>query len=137
MHRRRTSYSGRLERLFRQKYHVLKSGRPNCRAGYLKKQQDIPVIICDQRMPGMSGTEFYKQTLDFHQDGIEYFLTGYTDIDSLMDAINSGDLSLYHQTLGSHRSTKHRGQSSEKMVASQKVQQKTSNLKWPTRNSQL
>ena len=46
-------------------------------------------------MPGMSGTEFYKQALDFHQDGIRILLTGYTDIDSLMDAINSGEIYRY------------------------------------------
>lgn len=83
-----------LERLFRQKYHVLKSVDPIAALDILK-QQDIPVIICDQRMPGMSGTEFYKQALDFHQDGIRILLTGYTDIDSLMDAINSGEIYRY------------------------------------------
>ncbi len=49
----------------------------------------IAVIIADQRMPDMTGVELLRQTLQLLPDAIRIILTGYTDVDVLMEAINS------------------------------------------------
>ncbi|MBI2059147.1 MAG: sigma 54-interacting transcriptional regulator [Nitrospirae bacterium] len=60
----------------------------------LARNPDSAVIITDQRMPGMSGTEFLEKTLDTAPMAVRIILTGYTDIESLVEAINAGKV--YH-----------------------------------------
>jgi two-component system response regulator PhcR len=55
----------------------------------------VHVIIADQKMPGTTGVEFFKQITDTHPDPIRILLTGYTDIEALADAINHGDIYRY------------------------------------------
>lgn len=83
-----------LERLFRKKYSVLKStsGRE---ALELIKDQSVALIISDQRMPEMTGVEFLEQTLISHPDTLRILLTGYTDIKSVVEAINRGHIYQY------------------------------------------
>ncbi|KKO49365.1 hypothetical protein VT06_06930 [Arsukibacterium sp. MJ3] len=50
----------------------------------------VQVIVSDQRMPGMSGTEFLSQVKDMYPDTIRIVLSGYTDLRSVTDAINKG-----------------------------------------------
>ena len=50
----------------------------------------IGVIISDQRMPEMTGTEFLSQVRDLYPDTIRIVLSGYTDLNSITDAINRG-----------------------------------------------
>lgn len=63
--------------------------------GVLKQHPEIAVAIIDQRMPGMSGTELIRQTSVSHPNLIRIILTGYTDIDSLIEAINVGQVYRY------------------------------------------
>jgi len=49
---------------------------------------DIQVIITDQRMPEMTGTEFLETILPDHPDVIKIILTGFTDIAAIQDGIN-------------------------------------------------
>jgi len=51
---------------------------------------DIQVILSDQRMPEMSGTEFFSRVKDLHPETIRIVLSGYTDLKSVTDAINQG-----------------------------------------------
>lgn len=78
-----------MERLFRRNYQVLTalSGKE---ALELIKQHDIALIISDQRMPGMTGIEFLKQASELRQHTVRIILTGYTDVNALVEAINSG-----------------------------------------------
>jgi two-component system response regulator HupR/HoxA len=55
---------------------------------------DVAVIITDQRMPGMSGVELLRRSQEVAPDAVRIVLTAYTDVDSLMDAINTGRI--YH-----------------------------------------
>lgn len=55
---------------------------------------DVAVIITDYRMPGMSGVELLRRSQDVSADAVRIVLTAYTDVDSLMDAINTGRI--YH-----------------------------------------
>lgn len=56
------------------------------------KENDIGVIISDQRMPEMSGTEFLSQVSKLYPDTIRIVLSGYTDLNSVTDAINEGKI---------------------------------------------
>ncbi|MGY4385149.1 two-component system response regulator PhcR [Pedobacter sp. UYP24] len=55
----------------------------------------IHVIIADQKMPQTTGVEFFKNIAHTFPDPIRILLTGYTDIESLADAINHGDIYRY------------------------------------------
>jgi response regulator RpfG family c-di-GMP phosphodiesterase len=56
---------------------------------------NIQVILSDQRMPGMTGIEFFESILDVFPDPIRILITGYTDIDAVVDAINRGQVYKY------------------------------------------
>lgn len=83
-----------LERLFRRKYHVLKATSGAEGLEILKKEQ-VSLIISDQRMPQMTGVEFLEKSLKTHPEAVRILLTGYTDIDSVIAAINSGQIYRY------------------------------------------
>lgn len=55
-------------------------------------QEEIQVVIADQRMPGMTGTEFFEKMVEINPDPIRILLTGYSDITSVIDAINKGEV---------------------------------------------
>ena len=52
------------------------------------KEQAVEVIIVDQRMPGMSGVDFLKRVIPDHPEPIRLILTGYSDIDVIIEAVN-------------------------------------------------
>ncbi len=58
-------------------------------------QHKVAAIITDQRMPGMTGVEFLRRSLELNPDAVRIILTGYTDVDDLMDAINQGHVHRY------------------------------------------
>ena len=53
-------------------------------------KQPAQVVISDQRMPDMSGTEFLSRIRQLYPDTIRMVLTGYTDLESVTGAINRG-----------------------------------------------
>lgn len=55
---------------------------------------DVAVIVTDYRMPGMTGVELLRRSQDVAPGAVRIVLTAYTDVDSLMDAINTGRI--YH-----------------------------------------
>ncbi|MFC1851022.1 ATP-binding protein [candidate division CSSED10-310 bacterium] len=83
-----------LKRQFRKKYHVHTA--ISAENGYqIMLQEPIQVIISDQRMPGLSGTEFFKRVKTEFPEAIRLILTGYADIHAVIDAINEGDVFRY------------------------------------------
>ncbi|MES2741777.1 MAG: EAL domain-containing protein [Pseudomonadota bacterium] len=50
----------------------------------------VQVIISDQRMPGMNGTEFLARVSELYPDTLRMVLSGYTDLTAVTDAINRG-----------------------------------------------
>ena len=56
----------------------------------LLAKHDVQVILSDQRMPEMNGTEFLSRVKDLYPDTIRIVLSGYTDLKSVTDAINKG-----------------------------------------------
>ncbi len=55
----------------------------------------IHVIITDQRMPEMTGVDFLIEVLKKYTDPIRILLTGYTDINAVIDAVNKGHIYYY------------------------------------------
>jgi diguanylate cyclase (GGDEF)-like protein len=53
---------------------------------------EVQVILCDQRMPGMTGTEFLSKVKDMYPDTFRIVLSGYTDLEAILEAINRGAL---------------------------------------------
>ena len=56
---------------------------------------DAAVIVSDQRMPAMSGTDFLARSMEVRPDAQRIVLTGYTDIESLIQAVNSSRVYRY------------------------------------------
>lgn len=61
----------------------------------LLDQEDIHIIVTDQRMPGMTGVEFLQHVLKKNPDPIRILLTGFADINAVIDAINKGEVYRY------------------------------------------
>src|SRR5215210_6797600 len=78
-----------LERLFRREYQVI-SAESGSEALELLKRHDIALIISDQRMPFMTGIEFLKFAAQMRPQTVRIILTGYTDVNALIESINSG-----------------------------------------------
>lgn len=78
-----------LERLFCRSYEVI-TASSGAEALELLGAHDIALIISDQRMPQMSGSEFLKRAAEMRPQTVRIMLTGYTDVNDLVDAINSG-----------------------------------------------
>lgn len=57
-----------------------------------EKKPPFSLIISDQRMPEMKGADFLKQAKKISQYSIRFLMTGYTDMDALVDAINKGGI---------------------------------------------
>jgi response regulator RpfG family c-di-GMP phosphodiesterase len=57
--------------------------------------ETIHVILSDQRMPKMTGIEFFQSIIETHPDPIRILITGYTDINAVIDAINVGQVYKY------------------------------------------
>lgn len=56
----------------------------------LLAKHDVQVILSDQRMPEMSGTEFFSRVKKLYPETMRIILSGYTDLQSVTEAINQG-----------------------------------------------
>jgi response regulator RpfG family c-di-GMP phosphodiesterase len=57
-------------------------------------KEEVDLIITDQRMPEKTGVEFLEKIIPTYPKPIRILLTGYTDIQAVIDAINKGQI--YH-----------------------------------------
>lgn len=79
-----------LSRLFRREgFKTITATSPAIAFELLAKHR-VQVVLSDQRMPEMSGTEFLSRVRQLYPDTIRIVLTGYTDLDSVTGAINRG-----------------------------------------------
>lgn len=79
-----------LTRLFRRDGYRIYSAMSGTEGLEILKHNDIHVIISDQRMPSMTGIEFLSRVKDLYPDTIRIVLSGYTDLNSITNAINQG-----------------------------------------------
>lgn len=84
-----------LYRTFYREYKVLRATSGPAALELLAQEGEVSVIISDQRMPMMSGTEFLSLTATQYPDIIRIILTGYTDVEDLVEAINAGKVFKY------------------------------------------
>jgi len=63
----------------------------------LLREQEISAILADQRMPSMTGVEFFQHALKIQPDIVKVLITGYTDIEAIIDAVNDGQIFYYIQ----------------------------------------
>ena len=83
-----------LYRMFRKDYEVF-TATSGTEALHILKENKIAVIICDQKMPEMNGVETLKKSIEIDPECIRILLTGYTDIESVIESINSGEVYRY------------------------------------------
>ncbi len=81
-----------LKRLLRREGYALKTATSGSEGLKILRDNDIHLVICDQRMPDMGGTEFLAKVKDEYPDIIRVILTGYTDIDSISESVNKGHI---------------------------------------------
>ncbi|OBV40404.1 EAL domain-containing protein [Janthinobacterium psychrotolerans] len=79
-----------LHRLFRPDgYQILTASTP-AEGFELLALHRVHVIVCDQRMTGLSGTEFLSKVKELYPATIRIILSGYTGLEAVLDAINRG-----------------------------------------------
>lgn len=82
------------ETLKREGYQVLKA-LTGPEAIEIMNENSIALIICDQRMPGMSGIDVLKKARSIRPEAIRIILTGNMDLDTVVQAINIGQISQF------------------------------------------
>jgi putative two-component system response regulator len=83
-----------IERLFAAEYECL-SASSGPEAIRLLEQHDVAIIITDQRMSEMTGIDLLKRTAQLRPHMVRILLTGYTDVEALVEAINCGLVYMY------------------------------------------
>jgi serine phosphatase RsbU (regulator of sigma subunit)/CheY-like chemotaxis protein len=76
-------------RTFRREFDIFRAKSGLDALQILTQAGEMGIVISDQRMPKMSGTEFLSIVADRFPDTIRILLTGYADVDELVGAINS------------------------------------------------
>src|ERR1700682_1323126 len=82
-----------LEHLFEDDYEVFTTTDGE-RALELVLKHDMAVILCDERMPGISGHEFLRRVREI-STATRVMMSGYADMSALAEAVNSGQIFAY------------------------------------------
>lgn len=81
--------------LLRFDYQIFTAVNTTDALNYLANHSDIRVIFCDQRMPDKTGVEFFEEIRSSYPLPIRILLTAYADIESVINAINRGNVFRY------------------------------------------
>lgn len=81
-----------LKRLLRKEKYRIMTAESGEAALKILEQHKVDLVISDQRMPGMNGTELLSRVKDLYPGILRIMLTGYTDVDSITDSINKGHI---------------------------------------------
>lgn len=84
----------KLRRTFVDGYEVVEAASGEEALEILRKRP-VDAVVSDQRMPGLSGVELLRRTIEVQPDAVRVILTGYTEVEDLMDAINQGHVHRY------------------------------------------
>lgn len=84
-----------LRRLLRTPRYEVLTAESGAAALELLASTEVDLIISDMRMPNMSGAEFLARAQTFYPDTMRILLTGYSEIDSVVRAINEGGVYRY------------------------------------------
>jgi two-component system sensor histidine kinase/response regulator len=80
---------------FRLNYQIYIAENAQAALRILEKHKDIRIIFCDQRMPGKTGVEFFEEVRHIFPLPIRILITAYTDIESVVGAVNRGQIFRY------------------------------------------
>jgi response regulator RpfG family c-di-GMP phosphodiesterase len=80
--------------LFRREYDIFTTTSPQEAVAYLN-QHEVQVILSDQKMPDISGVEFFEMIIPEFPRAIRILITGYADIEAVISAINRGEIFRY------------------------------------------
>ncbi|MEW5757357.1 MAG: response regulator [Pseudomonadota bacterium] len=79
-----------LSRLLRRDGYTIYTAQSGAEGLALLQEHKVGVIVSDQRMPEMNGTEFLSRVKDIYPDTVRIVLSGYTELSAITDAINRG-----------------------------------------------
>tara|TARA_B110000211_G_scaffold76661_1_gene89913 strand:+ start:1396 stop:2577 length:1182 start_codon:yes stop_codon:yes gene_type:complete len=80
------------KRQFRKKAHIYTATGGQEALDLMAVESEFAVIVSDMRMPNMSGAEFLEKAKGISPNSIRILLTGQTDLNSAMTAINKGQI---------------------------------------------
>jgi len=83
-----------IARQFRRKYQVF-SATSASEGMEIMEKEHVQVILSDQRMPDMTGVDFFSVIKDKYPDALKLLITGYSDIEAVIGAINEGQVFRY------------------------------------------
>jgi response regulator RpfG family c-di-GMP phosphodiesterase len=81
-----------LKRLLRKEGYRMLTANSGSDGLEMLKEHDVHLVVTDQRMPGMSGTEFLAKVKENYPEVIRIVLSGYTDVDAITESINKGNV---------------------------------------------
>ena len=70
------------------------------------EKENLHIILTDQRMEPMTGVEFLKSIIADYPDPVRILVTGYADMNAVIDSINMGQIYKYIANLTQERSCK-------------------------------
>lgn len=79
-----------LKRLLRSEQYQIYTANDGPQGLEVLARQPVDVIVSDQRMPGMLGADFLRKARELAPDSIRIMLSGYTELQSVTDAVNEG-----------------------------------------------
>ncbi len=85
-----TNIVSALKRLLRPDNYTILTANSGQEGLEILKKNEVDVIVSDQRMPGMTGVEFLGKAKEIYPDTVRIVLSGYTELQSVMDAVNEG-----------------------------------------------
>lgn len=80
--------------LFHRTYRVLTAENGEDALATLRRE-DVQLILCDQRMPGMTGDAILAQARELQPDAVRILFTGYADLQAVVSAVNQGHIFRY------------------------------------------
>lgn len=84
-----------LRRLFRTKGYQVRTAEGGAAGLRVLESEAIDVVISDMRMPGMDGAQFLQHVRHQWPETVRLLMTGYADINAVIDAINRGEIYRY------------------------------------------
>ena len=84
-----------LKRMFRRQHYTIHTATSGQEGLQILDRHPVDLILSDMRMPEMNGAEFLQQAAEKHPNAMRLLLTGYSDINATIDAINKGRIHGY------------------------------------------
>ncbi|TRZ51426.1 response regulator, partial [bacterium] len=81
-----------LKRLLRNEGYRVMTAASGIEGLKVLEENDVQLVISDQRMPEMSGTDFFATVREQFPEAIRIILSGYTDVDAITESINKGHI---------------------------------------------